>query len=219
MLGCLVGNYFTAIQLVLIYLVIRPPCNMQCNKQHCFLIALEQALRGSLAAGLEKEGASLQLRLHLHFPCGSQSTELSICIHAQSEWELNPSKISREKRSWRWKTSFLNMTGAKISTKGIWGMPVDSNIHQSAYRDRWQFKTTTLLRTGMFVWSRYADWWIWIDAHTSNAFGWDFCTGHVEKAGLATSGSLFSRNFGRIELSFGWGMDTYLVDREPVFSR
>ena len=89
----------------------------------------------------------------------------------------------------------------------------------SAYHDRWQFKTTTLPRTGMFVWSWYADWWIWIDAHTSNAFGWDFCTGHVEKAGLATSGSLFSRNFGRIELSFGWGMDTYLVDREPVFSR
>ena len=46
-----------------------------------------------------------------------------------------------------------------------------------------------------------------------------FCTGHVEKAGLATSGSLFSRNFGRIELSFVWGMDTYLVDREPVISR
>ena len=92
-------------------------------------------------------------------------------------------------------------------------------IHQSAYRDRWQFKTTTLPRTGMFVWSRYADWWIWIDAHTSNAFGWVLCTGHVEKAGLSTSGSLFSRNFGRTELSFGWGMDTYLLDREPVFSR
>ena len=44
-------------------------------------------------------------------------------------------------------------------------------IHQSAYRDRWQFKTTTLPRTGMFVWSRYADCWIWIDAHNSNAFG------------------------------------------------
>ena len=29
-------------------------------------------------------------------------------------------------------------------------------IHQSAYRDRWQFKTTTLPRTGMFVWARYA---------------------------------------------------------------
>ena len=37
-------------------------------------------------------------------------------------------------------------------------------IQQSAYRDRWQFKTTTLPGTGMFVWSRYADWWIWIDA-------------------------------------------------------
>ena len=46
-----------------------------------------------------------------------------------------------------------------------------------------------------------------------------FCTGHVEKTGLATSGSLFSLNFGRIELSFGCGMDTYLVHREPVFSR
>ena len=93
-------------------------------------------------------------------------------------------------------------------------------IHQSAYRDRWQFKTTTLPRTGRFVWSRYAaDWWIWIAVHTSNAFGWDFCTGHVEKTGLATSRSLFSRNFGRNELSFGWGMDTYLVDREPVLSK
>ena len=39
------------------------------------------------------------------------------------------------------------------------------------------------------------------------------------ETGLATSGSLFSRNFGRTELSFGWGTDTYLVDREPVFSR
>ena len=31
-------------------------------------------------------------------------------------------------------------------------------IHQSAYHDRWQFKTTTLPRTGMFVWSCYTDW-------------------------------------------------------------
>ena len=44
-------------------------------------------------------------------------------------------------------------------------------IHQSTCRDRWQFKTTTLPRTGMFVWSRHADCWIWIDAHNSNAFG------------------------------------------------
>ena len=33
-------------------------------------------------------------------------------------------------------------------------------IHQSAYHDRWQFETTTLPHTGMFVWSRYADWWL-----------------------------------------------------------
>ena len=43
------------------------------------------------------------------------------------EWELNPSKISQEKRSWSCKTTFLNMTGAKVSTKGIWGMRVNSN--------------------------------------------------------------------------------------------
>ena len=49
--------------------------------------------------------------------------------------------------------------------------------------------------TQMFVWSRYADWWIWINVRTSNGFGWDFYTGRVEKAGLATSGSLFLRNF------------------------
>ena len=47
-------------------------------------------------------------------------------------------------------------------------------IHQSAYRDRWQFRTTTL--------PRYADWWILIDAHTSNVFGREFCTDHIEKA-------------------------------------
>ena len=35
-------------------------------------------------------------------------------------------------------------------------------IHRSAYHDRWQVKTTTLPRKGMFVWSRYTDWWIWI---------------------------------------------------------
>ena len=82
-------------------------------------------------------------------------------------------------------------------------------FHQSAYRDQ----TNIPVRGRVVVLNcqrlLYADWWIWIDTHTSNAFDWDFCTGHVEKAGLATSGSLFSRNFGRIELSFRWGMDTY----------
>ena len=37
----------------------------------------------------------------------------------------------------------LNMIGAKFSTKSIWGMRVDL-IHQSAHRDRCQFKTPTL---------------------------------------------------------------------------
>ena len=41
----------------------------------------------------------------------------------------------------------------------------------------------------------------------------EFCTDHVEKAGLATSGSLFSRNFGRIELSLNVAMETYPVDQ------
>ena len=57
-----------------------------------------------------------------------------ICIHAPSEWELNPSKISREKGSWSCNASFLNITGAKISTKGIWGMRFGSNPPISVLR-------------------------------------------------------------------------------------
>ena len=45
------------------------------------LLASEQALRGALAAGREKEGElatdSLEFEFHLQFPCGSPSTELS----------------------------------------------------------------------------------------------------------------------------------------------
>ena len=44
-------------------------------------VACEQAVRGALAAGREKEGdvgtASLEFKFHLQFPCGSPSTELS----------------------------------------------------------------------------------------------------------------------------------------------
>ena len=42
-------------------------------------VACEQALRGALAAGQEKEGklASVEFEFHLQFPCGSPSTELS----------------------------------------------------------------------------------------------------------------------------------------------
>ena len=44
-------------------------------------ISCEQALRGALAAGREKEGElatlSLEFKFPLQFPCGSPSTELS----------------------------------------------------------------------------------------------------------------------------------------------
>ena len=44
-------------------------------------VACEQAVRGALAAGREKEGdlgtASLEFEFQLQFPCGSPSTELS----------------------------------------------------------------------------------------------------------------------------------------------
>ena len=44
-------------------------------------IACKQALRGTLAAGREKEGklatTSLEFEFHLQFPCGFLSTELS----------------------------------------------------------------------------------------------------------------------------------------------
>ena len=44
-------------------------------------MACEQALRGALEAGREKEEelatTSLEFEFHLQFPCGSPSTELS----------------------------------------------------------------------------------------------------------------------------------------------
>ena len=44
-------------------------------------VACEQALRGALAAGREKEGelatTALEFEFHLHFPCSFLSTKLS----------------------------------------------------------------------------------------------------------------------------------------------
>ena len=42
-------------------------------------VACEQALRGALAAGLEKEGEleTASMEFEFQFPCGSPSTELS----------------------------------------------------------------------------------------------------------------------------------------------
>ena len=116
-------------------------------------------------------------------------------------------------------TKYLASGTGSYESNELCEVCVSIQIHQSAYRDQTNIPVRGRVVVLNCQRSWYADWWIWIDAHTSNAFGWDFCTGHVEKAGLATSGSLFSRNFGRIELSFGWGMDIYLMDREPVFSR
>ena len=52
-------------------------------------LACEQASRGALAAGREKEGelatTSLEFEFHLQFPCRSTTTELSdFCQSAQS---------------------------------------------------------------------------------------------------------------------------------------
>ena len=48
--------------------------------------------------------------------------------------------------------------------------------HQSAYRDQTNIPVRGRVVVLNCQRSRYADWSIWINAHTSNAFGWDFCT-------------------------------------------
>ena len=56
----------------------------QVNKLETY-IAYEQALRGALASGREKEGelatTSLEFEFRLQLPCGSPSTELSDFRH------------------------------------------------------------------------------------------------------------------------------------------
>ena len=51
------------------------------NDNYNITLACEQALRGDLAVGQGKEGelatTSLEFEFHLHFPCGSTSSELS----------------------------------------------------------------------------------------------------------------------------------------------
>ena len=51
-----------------------------------------------------------------------------------------------------------------------------TQIHQSVYRDQTNIPVRGRVVVLNCQWSLYADWWIWINAHTSNAFGWDFCT-------------------------------------------
>ena len=61
-----------------------------------------------------------------------------------------------------------------------------------------------------------------INAHTSNAFGQEFCTDHkmhLEKALLWFSGSPFLVNFRKMKLKFGEGKGTSLIDQILVFLR
>ena len=57
---------------------------------------------------------------------GSQSTRYVSMPHP-NESSILPKFLEKSDPEVACKTSFLNMTGAKISTKGIWGMRVDSN--------------------------------------------------------------------------------------------
>ena len=117
----------------------------------------------------------------------SSRSTCKICLHACAEWELSSSKISREKRSWSCKTSFLDMIVAKFSTKGIWSMCVDPNPSISVWRP---LKKPVRGRVGVLSWqrSRYADWWIWI--HQSRELEGLLLVKGTEKKGLA-QGTIF----------------------------
>ena len=60
-------------------------------------VEFEQALRGALTAGREKEGelstTSLEFEFHLQFPCGCPSTELSDL--RRSAWSRNDSECKQ----------------------------------------------------------------------------------------------------------------------------
>ena len=79
-------------------------------------VACEQALRGALAAGLEKEGklatTSLKFDFHLQFPCGSLSTELS--DFCQSERYGN--KLTNVNKHWKTHAKGNEIITTAIST-------------------------------------------------------------------------------------------------------
>ena len=78
----------------------------------------------------------------------SSRSTCKICLHACAEWELNSSKISREKRSWSCKTSFLDMIVANSRPKAF-EVCASIQIHQSAYGDRWK----NLCEAGLGFWA------------------------------------------------------------------
>ena len=89
-------------------------------------------------------------------------------------------------------------------------------IHQSAYHDQ----TNTPVRGRVVGLNCQRSWYAdWFESTRIPQMPLVEFFAPVMLRKLVLQLQLFSRNFGRIELSFGWGMDTYLVDREPVFSR
>ena len=75
-------DVFRGIVVFLFSYIMRPTSVLHVSNKACILcLACEQALRGALVAGREKEGelaiTSLEFEFHIQFPCGSPSTELS----------------------------------------------------------------------------------------------------------------------------------------------
>ena len=75
-------DVFRGIVLFLFSYIMRPTSVLHVSNKACILfVACEQALRGALVAGREKEGefatTSLEFEFHLQFPYGSPPTELS----------------------------------------------------------------------------------------------------------------------------------------------
>ena len=118
------------------------------------------------------------------------SNQPSACDPAQFKLELAPNYlISYLENTGSWSTRYVSMphpnessflpkfrekSNPEVARPAFSTWPMQKSqpkafevctsiqIHRSAYHDRWQVKTTTLPRKGMFVWSRYTDWWIWI---------------------------------------------------------
>ena len=79
----------------------------------------------------------------------SRSIRYVSMLHS-NESSILPKFLEKSDPEVACKTSFLNMTGAKISTKGIWGMRVDSN---PCTNQRIATKQTSLSGAGLWFWA------------------------------------------------------------------
>ena len=80
---------------------------------------------------------------------GSRCTRY-VSMPLPNESSILPKFLEKSDPEVACKTSFLNMTGAKISTKGIWGMRVDSN---PCTNQRIATKQTSLSGAGLWFWT------------------------------------------------------------------